>query len=249
MPEISIVTPSLNSADVLADCIRSVAGQGVPVEHLVMDGNSTDGTLEVIEDSGASVRVLQEPATGIYPALNAGIAASTGAIVGILHADDFYASADVLVRVSAAFEDSEVGACYGDLCYVDRDDPKSIIRHWRAGPFRRGAFRQGWMPPHPTFFLRRSVYERHGLYREDFGTAADYELMLRMLLRHKVQAAYIPGVLVHMRTGGASNHSLQARWRANRMDREAWRANGLRPYPWTTLAKPLRKVGQWWRRP
>jgi glycosyltransferase len=142
-----------------------------------------------------------------------------------------------------------VDACYGDLCYVDRADPSRVVRYWRAGEFGPRRFANGWMPPHPTFFVRRSMYEQHGLYREDLGTAADYEMMLRLLVKHRVRVAYIPRVLVHMRSGGASNASLAARLRANRMDRAAWRVNGLRPYPWTTLAKPLRKVGQWWSRP
>jgi glycosyltransferase len=124
-----------------------------------------------------------------------------------------------------------------------------VVRYWRAGEFNPARFRHGWMPPHPTFFLRRELYERFGGYRTDLGTAADYELMLRMLLRHGVPTVYIPKVLVHMRVGGASNRSLAARLAANRMDRAAWRVNDLRPLPWTTLAKPLRKVGQWWRRP
>jgi glycosyltransferase len=185
----------------------------------------------------------------VYAALNSGIAASGGEIVGILHADDFYPAVDVLQQVAAAFEDPQIGACYGDLCYVDRDNPDRLVRYWQAGSFSPARFRHGWMPPHPTFFLRRELYERFGGYRTDLGTAADYELMLRMLLRHGVRAVYIPKVLVHMRVGGASNRSLAARLAANRMDRAAWRVNDLRPLPWTTLAKPLRKVGQWWRRP
>jgi glycosyltransferase len=221
----------------------------VPVEHLVVDGDSADGTLAVIERSGAPVRVLREPATGIYPAVNAGISATTGTIIGILHADDFFASGDVLAKVAAVFEDPAVEACYGDLCYVDRGDPSRVVRYWRAGPFQPERFRHGWMPPHPTFFARRRLYEKLGLYRNDLGTAADYELMVRFLLKNRVRAAYIPQVLVHMRDGGRSNASLRARLAANRMDHKAWKVNGLRPYPWTLLAKPLRKVGQWWSRP
>jgi glycosyltransferase len=147
--------------------------------------------------------------------------------------------------VRAAFADPAVAACYGDLCYVDRTDPARVVRYWRAGAFRPERFRQGWMPPHPTFFVRRRLYAELGVYREDLGTAADYELMLRFL-KHGVRLAYIAEVLVHMRRGGASNASWRARLAANRMDRQAWRVNGLRPYPWTTWVKPLRKVGQWW---
>lgn len=249
MTDITLITPTLNSAATIVDCVDSVAAQDAESEHLIVDGGSTDGTLEKVAALKADLRILHQPARGIYAAINAGIEAAAGDVIGILHADDFFAAADVLSRVRAAFADPAVGACYGDLCYVDRADRARVIRYWRAGPYDPARFRNGWMPPHPTFFLRRAIYQQKGLYREDLGTAADYELMLRMLLRHGVRAGYIPGVLVHMRTGGASNRSLQARWRANRMDREAWRANGLRPYPWTMVAKPLRKVGQWWRRP
>jgi glycosyltransferase len=133
-------------------------------------------------------------------------------------------------RVRAAFADPAVAACYGDLCYVDRADPARVVRYWRAGAFRPERFARA-MPPHPTFFVRRRLYHKLGLYREDLGTAADYELMLRFLLKHGVRAAYLPAVLVHMRTGGASNISWRARLAANRMDRQAWRVNGLRPYP------------------
>ncbi|MFC1694699.1 glycosyltransferase family 2 protein [Pseudomonadota bacterium] len=249
MPEISIITPSLNASKVIADCIRSVAEQTGKPQHLVIDGNSTDATLDVIRAAGAGVEIIQQAPAGIYPAINAGIEASGGEIIGILHADDFYASADVLQQVSAAFENPSVDACYGDLCYVDCHQPSKIVRYWRAGEYRPGRLRHGWMPPHPTFFVRHNVYEQFGCYRTDLGTAADYELMLRFLLKHGITAVYLPQVLVHMRAGGASNASWQARLAANRMDRRAWKVNDLKPLPWTTMAKPLRKLGQWWSRP
>ena len=249
MTDISIITPSLNSVDCIGDCIRSVAEQGYVAEHLVVDGHSSDGTTEVVRASGADVQILEEPAAGIYAAINTGIAASSGEIVGVLHADDFYASTGVLEQVAAIFADPSVDVCYGDLCYVDVSDSTRIVRFWRAGDYRSSRFLHGWMPPHPTVFVRRRVYEQFGLYRNDLGTAADYEFMVRVLVKHGVHATYIPKVMVHMRTGGLSNASWRARIAANRMDRQAWRVNGLNPYPWTTLAKPLRKVGQWWSRP
>ena len=128
---------------------------------------------------------------------------------------------------------------------MDREAPSRVTRPWRSGQYRREKFYAGWMPPHPTFYLRRRLYREHGGYRLDLGTAADYELMLRMLLQHQAAAAYIPQVLVHMRTQGMSNASISNRLKANRNDRKAWQVNGLRPRPWTLVAKPLRKVGQW----
>jgi glycosyltransferase len=154
----------------------------------------------------------------------------------------------VLQAVIDAFSDAEVDAVYGDLVYIDRINTSGIVRQWRAGEFSRRKMYNGWMPPHPTFFVRREYFEKYGLYRLDLGTAADYELMLRFLLVHKVRVKYIPRVLVNMRAGGASNVSLRARWDANRMDRKAWQVNGLKPYPWTLWAKPMRKLGQWWVR-
>ena len=249
MTELSIITPCFESGDVLADCVESVARQSRRAEHVVVSGDAEGSLAAVLGRVDADVRVLHEAPTGIYPAINTGLREATGEVIGVLHADDFYASDDVLVQVAAVFADPAIGACYGDLCYVDQRDTGRVVRYWRAGAFGRSRFRHGWMPPHPTFFLRRGIYEKHGLYRTDLGTAADYELMLRMLYKHQVRAVYLPIVLVHMRAGGASNASLGARLAAHRMDREAWRTNGLRPYPWTLAAKPLRKVSQWWRRP
>jgi glycosyltransferase len=246
-PVISIITPSLNSAGVLADCIESVRGQGVHCEHILVDGASTDDTLAIAQRYGGHFsQVISEPDGGIYAAMNKGIRLATGTVIGILNADDSYASFDTLATIAGVFQDSELEACYGDLEFVDALNPERVVRRWQAGAFGREKFFNGWMPPHPTLFFRRGVYERYGLYREDLGTAADYEFMLRVFVKSGLVADYVSKVLVRMRTGGASNHSLAARWRANRNDALAWRVNGLRARPWTVLAKPLRKLGQWW---
>ena len=248
---ISIVTVSLNSVPVLRDALASVAGQSCRVEHVLIDGGSTDGTLEVARRHGRHLaKIVSEPDRGMYDAMNKGIAMASGEAIGILNADDRYAGADVIAQVAAVFEDPGVEACYGDLVYF-RDggaDGERIVRYWRAGRYHPRRFYWGWMPPHPTFFVRRSVYERFRGYRLELGTAADYELMLRFLLRYRVKVAYIPEVLVEMRVGGRSNASLAARLAAHRNDHLAWKVNGLRPYPWTLLCKPLRKLPQWVRR-
>ena len=172
--------------------------------------------------------------------MNKGIKLATGDVIGTLNADDFYTTPNVLARVAAVFEDPAVMSCYGNLEYVREtrggngsDSPAgfAVVRHWQSGAFKRDKFKWGWMPPHPTFFVRRSVYERFGLFRLDMGSAADYELMLRLLFRHRITAAYIPEVLVRMRAGGVSNASLANRLRANRMDRLAWAVNGLGTVP------------------
>ena len=244
--KISIITASYNAANTLQDCLRSVRNQSENAEHILMDGASTDSTMTLVEQQRDFLaKVVSEPDCGVYDAMNKGLRLATGDIVGLLNADDFYPSNDVLEHVLDAFSDPEVDACYGDLIYVDDQDVSRVVRYWRSGGYEPESFYWGWMPPHPTFFVRRSLYEKHGLFRLELGSAADYEIMLRFLLKHRVNAVYIPKVLVHMRTGGVSNASLANRLEANRNDRRAWEANGLKPYPWTLWAKPLRKIGQW----
>jgi len=234
----------------------------MPYEHIIVDGGSTDDTLSIIEGYVAgrtATKVISEPDNGLYDALNKGIAMATGDVVGILHADDVYQSPDTLAKIAKVFEDPSVEACYGDLLYVSEGHDNSklsiqnlkfdIVRYWQSGSFSPDKFKWGWMPPHPTFFVRRTVYEKYGLFRLDLGTAADYELMLRFLVNHRIHCAYLPEVLVCMRVGGASNRSLEARLKANCMDRKAWEVNGLRPYPWTIMLKPLRKIPQYFIKP
>lgn len=245
MPEISIITPSLDAARTLSCCLQSVGRQTISAEHILLDGGSTDNTLEIARESGRHLsRIVSEKDRGIYDAMNKGLKMASGDMIGFLNADDCYHSAGVLEKVRGVFEDRSIESCYGDLLYVDMNDPGKVARFWRSGNFRPGRFSWGWMPPHPTFFARKGVFERFGQFRLDLGTAADYELMLRFLLKHRVSTRYIPEVLVRMRTGGASGASLAGRLRANRYDRLAWKVNGLTPYPWTTFLKPLRKIPQ-----
>jgi len=246
MTSVSIITAVKDSALTVRDCIESVKSQRFEPEHILVDGGSTDCTLDVVRESGSGIaKVVSEPDRGVYDALNKGIALATGEVIGILHADDTFADHGVLSRVAMLFEDEDVDSCYGDLVYVDREDNSRIVRRWRSGPYDVRKFYWGWMPPHPAFFVRRKIYERYGLYNLSFGTAADYELMLRFLVRHRIHSVYIPAILVRMRTGGLSNISLMNRLRANRMDRKAWRENGLKPFPFTHFLKPISKVGQY----
>jgi glycosyltransferase len=193
--------------------------------------------------------LMTGPDLGIYDAMNKGILAATGDVVGILNADDFYAHGEVLAKVVDVFADKTIDSCYGDLVYVAASDTSRVFRSWRAGPYDVNQFYMGWMPPHPTFFVRRRVYEKYGLFNLDLGSAADYELMLRFLLKHRIKVAYLPEVLVHMRVGGVSNSSVKNRLRANANDRRAWEVNGLKPYPWTLWMKPIRKIPQYFLKP
>lgn len=244
---VSVITVSFNARDFIERCLESVMRQTVPVEHIVVDGGSTDGSAEIIEEyreRGSVAVFISEPDKGMYDAMNKGITRASGDIIGILNADDEYYGREVIRQVLDALENRGAESCYGDLVYVRPNNPSSVARRWVAGEYEASRFYNGWMPPHPTFFVRRRIYERYGLYRLDMGSSADYELMLRFLLKHNVTSCYIPRTLVIMRTGGVSNASLFRRILANRNDRLAWRVNGLRPYPWTVPMKPLRKVGQ-----
>ena len=244
-PTISIITVVRNCADHVSKCIQSLRDQNYPVEHIIIDGCSTDGTMDIVRaDASATAKIISEPDGGIYHAMNKGLALATGDLVGTLNADDLYAHNNVLWDVAKVFADPTVQSCYGDLICVDRLNLSKVVRYWKAGEFRRRRFYWGWMPPHPTFFVKRSVYERLGGFRLDLGSAADYELVLRFLLKHKVSARYIPEPLVIMRTGGVSNATWRNRIRANRQCKEAWKVNEMKPMPWTLVAMPLSKIGQ-----
>jgi glycosyltransferase len=246
MTAVTIISPVRNGAATLRDCLQSVAEQSVRAEHIVVDGGSADTTPALLAQHRAHLaRVISEPDNGLYDAINKGIGCATGDVVGVLNADDCYADREVLARVLRAFDTPGTDACYGDLDIVAQSDPRQVLRRWRSGRYDASRFYWGWMPPHPTFFVRRRIYEAHGTFRLDMGSAADYELMLRFLLRHGIGCAYIPALLVKMRAGGVSSARLRNRLLAHRMDRRAWQVNGLRPYPWTVAMKPLRKLAQW----
>ena len=226
--QITVITAVKDRATTLGACLRSVQAQSWPeVEHIVVDGGSTDGTLGVLAASRAHLgKLICEPDRGVYDALNKGIRAASGDVVGFMHADDEFASDRTLELVAHAFEDPSVEAVYGDLVYVRKDDPSRVVRYWRAGHYTRMQLAYGWMPPHPTFYARREVYARFGLFDTRYKIAADYENMLRILWRGGVNAAYIPEVLVRMRMGGISNRLMNMLLKS-REDYAALRENGI----------------------
>jgi glycosyltransferase involved in cell wall biosynthesis len=247
--KVSVITATYNAESTIEDCLRSVAGQTHPdIEHLIIDGASKDRTMAIVEANAPRVgSITSEPDRGIYDALNKGLRRATGDIVGFLHADDLYASPDTLARIAAAFEDPRVDAVYGDLTYVRRDDVGKVIRYWKAGRLAAGHLRRGWMPPHPTFYARRSVYERYGEFDTRYAIAADYDSLVRFLFVGKIRVAYLEQVLVRMRVGGVSNRSMRTIARKSAEDLRIVRAHSLGGIP-LLLMKNLRKLGQFWTR-
>ena len=227
--KISLVTAVYNRAATVGAALDSVRAQrGVEVEHVIVDGGSTDATLaEVERRRHPGMRVLSEPDEGVYDALNKGIRMASGDVVGMVHSDDELAHVGVLAQVAEAFAASGADAVYGDLEYVSAADPSRVVRYWKSGAYHPGLLRRGWMPPHPTLFLRREVFAQHGLYDTSYRIAADYEAVLRYFGRGGISAAYVPEVLVRMRLGGESNRSLRQLLRKSREDFRALRATGM----------------------
>ena len=249
--KVSIITASLNNAATIAGCVDSITTQTYgDIEHIVTDGGSTDGTLGVIDRHENRVTCWRTgPDNGLYDAINIGIAMTTGDIIGILNADDLYADERVIGDVVRTVRETGCDTCYGDLVYVHARETCRVIRYWVSGRYRPGSFRsRGWMPPHPTFFVRREVYERYGLFDTRFRIAADYELMLRLLEKHRVSTCYVPRVLVRMRMGGVSNGSLRDMACKSCEDYRARQVNRLRPSLLTLAMKNLRKLPQFFRR-
>ena len=244
--KVSIITVVYNGAATIRQCIESVLRQDYNnIEYIIIDGQSTDETLKIAHEYQASIHtIISEPDRGIYDAMNKGIQQATGDVVGILNADDWYHDTRVISDVVGTFLSTKADAVYGDLMYVKPDEPSKAKRTWLSGTYHTGRFLWGWMPPHPTFFLKKQKYEQYGLFRLDLGSAADYELMLRMIHKERISLAYLPRVLVKMSLGGVSNSTLRNRLKANKNDRKAWKINGLQPYFFTLWLKPLRKIGQ-----
>jgi glycosyltransferase involved in cell wall biosynthesis len=207
---ISIITACFRSEATVRDTLESVNAQTYPaIDHIIIDGASKDRTIELVREHGKRVvHVTSEPDKGIFDAYNKGLAVARGEVIGILNSDDFYASPTVIEKVMRAFADPTVEAVYADLVYVDKDDTRKIVRHWKSRPYRAGDFTRAFTPAHPTLFLRRSVYERTGGFNPEFRFSGDFEYMLRAFHTHGVKSVYLPEIVVRMRTGGATGGSL-----------------------------------------
>ncbi len=248
---ISIITATFNSENFLQAAIDSYNKQNhFDKELIIIDGKSTDSTLEIISDNKPFIsQLVSEKDKGIYDALNKGIHLAKGDVIGILHSDDFFADEFILSQINNLFEnDPSIEAVYGDLQYVNRDNPTQIIRNWISGTYNRDKFKYGWMPPHPTLFIKKACFVKYGAYDLNYHSAADYDLILRFIFKHKIKTAYLPKVITKMRVGGLSNHSFQHRLKANKEDRIAMYKNGIKFPLMISLLKPLRKLGQYWNK-
>ncbi|HEX7365875.1 MAG TPA: glycosyltransferase family 2 protein [Pelobium sp.] len=249
--KISIITATYNSEVFLSDAIDSYAKQTYANKELiVVDGQSTDATLSILNQNNKHITsLISEKDNGIYDALNKGVALAQGDIIGILHSDDFLAHHQVLEKVNQKFnEEPAIDAIYGDLQYVDRQNPNKILRNWISGSYDIYNFKKGWMPPHPALFIKKACFHKFGNYNLAFKSAADYDLILRFLFKNQIKVAYLPQVLVKMRVGGLSNKSLKNRLRANREDRLALQINGVPNPLLVSVIKPLSKLNQFWKK-
>lgn len=230
MTKLTILTAAYNSAATIADTLRSVAEQRYPdIEHIVIDGASKDDTLAIVEREGARVtKLVSEPDKGIYDAYNKGIGLANGEIIGFLNSDDFYCHAGVLDAVMAAFAaDPDLDAVHADLVYVDQADTTRVTRHWRSRPCTKASLRRGYIPAHPTVFLRRRVYDKAGLFDIKYRLAADYEFLLRIYHTHRVKSLYVPEIWVRMREGGATGGTFASIKKQNDEIRDAQARHGV----------------------
>ena len=234
-----------NNAKTIKDAINSVLNQSYKdIEYIVIDGSSTDGTIDIVQSYGDKIKFISEKDNGLYDAMNKGIRMATGDVVGILNSDDFYASDKILQIVADEFLKGNIDSVYANLEYIDANDPKRVIRYWRSKKYQEGLFRSGWHPAHPTFFVKKEIYEKYGVFDLSFKIAADYELMLRFFEKCKITSSYVDEVFVKMRMGGESNKSIKNIIKANMESYRAWKVNGLYINPLRFLLKPFSKIIQ-----
>ncbi len=243
--KVSIITVTLNSAKTIEDTLLSVQNQSFTnIEHIIIDGNSEDETAEIVKKFHYPIKFISEPDNGIYDAMNKGISLATGDIIAILNSDDFYTTPFVLQKVIKAFEENDIECLYGNLDYVERFNTSNIVRRWKSGKMSNRKFTLGWMPPHPTFFVKKEAYIKYGVFNTTLKYAADYELMLRFLYKHQSISYYLPEVLVKMRTGGVTNSNKQLILQSLSEIKKAWLINDLHFFFLTPFLKPIRKIFQ-----
>jgi len=242
--KISIITATYNNEKTIADTLFAVSSQTYKnIEHLIIDGKSTDNTLKIINENSPKTKIFSESDNGIYDALNKGISHATGDIIGFLHADDIYANNTTIEKIIATFKANNCDAVYSDLHYVSQNDVNKIIRNWKSDKFEYSNLKKGWMPPHPTFFVKKEIYNKFGNFNTNYKIAADYDLMMRMLGKHKISVAYLPEVTVKMRVGGESNKSIKNILKKMKEDLKVIKTNEIGGF-FTLVRKNTSKISQ-----
>ena len=249
--KISIITASYNSSATIEDTILSIDGQTyADKEHIVVDGKSSDNTMRIVESHREKIaHVVSEPDSGVYAAMNKGITHATGDIIGFLNSDDVYENSSVLDRVAEEFKSQDIDACYGDLVYVDKDNLKKIVRYWRSCPYQPGLFKTGWMPPHPTFFVKKEIYEKYGSFDLEFLRQSDFELTMRFLEIMRIKSSYIPELLIRMRMGGLSNNNVMGILNGNLEAYKACKKHNMKVTPFFIVRKVFSRLPQYFLRP
>lgn len=245
--KVSLITVVYNGEKYIEDCVKSVICQTYKdIEYIVIDGGSTNSTLSILEKYKQNINCfISEKDKGMYDALNKGINKATGDIIGILNADDMLAADDVILKIVTCFKNNNSDAVYGNLNYINPEDANQIIRKWVSKQFTKRDIELGWMPAHPTLYLKKELFDRLGNYSLNFGTAADYELMLRYLYHYQINAVFLDHLIVNMRTGGMSNASFKHRYHAFINDYKAIKANNI-SFPLLTIAaKKISKIKQY----
>lgn len=242
--KISIITATYNSASTIAGCIKSVNKQTFQnIEHIIIDGASKDNTIEIINSIPNRVsKIISEPDNGIYDAMNKGIKLATGDVIGMLNSDDFFTSDDVIEKIVSSFNSNSIEGVYGDICFVKPTDLNKVVRYYSAKWFKTSLFRFGFMPPHPSFYVRRNFHEKLGLYKSDYKIAADYELLIRFLKVNKLKTSYLNFCVVTMRTGGDSTRNIKSNWILNKEIVRGCRENGIYTNMMTLSLKYVIKI-------
>lgn len=247
--KISIITATYNSVFTVVDAIESVNNQTYDnIEHIIIDGGSKDDTVSVVKRVGKRITtIISEPDKGIYDALNKGINAATGDVIGFMHSDDIFYDDQVIKKIANAFTVNDTDSIYGDLEYVQKSDTNKVVRKWVSGNFTRNKIKNGWMPPHPTFYMKREKYQKFDGFNLKYKIAADYDSILRYLFKYSVSSIYITEVLVKMRVGGASNRSIANIIQKSKEDRLALKSNNI---PWlkALIMKNLTKIPQFFKK-
>lgn len=244
---VSIITATYNSAEVIESCLRSVLNQDYSkIELVIIDGKSSDETLlkvKKVSNKYNNIHVLSEKDKGIYDALNKGVDLAKGDVIGFVHSDDFLASKDIINNIVSIMKSEKLDGVYGDLQYVDKSNTRKIIRNWKSCDFEPDVLKKGWMPPHPTLFLKREVYEKYGSFNLSYKISADYDFILRIFKNPELKLGYLPKVITKMRVGGASNRSLKNIIKKSKEDYRAITGNNVGNFL-TLIRKNTSKIKQ-----